>query len=154
MGSHSPTIPTPTTTPRQSAESRISPAAAAAIGGGILAAALLSAVATRRVPQQRRRHRGRRIALPADGAAATEENSRTDEAALDCTTLDGALRTAAVHLSTVQRLSNALTLPTALGTVVLLTVAAARHEQGSLLRAVAVAAAAGALFTLFALGGM
>lgn len=75
----------------------------AAIGGGVLAAALLSAVATRRILQQRRRHRGRRIALPEDGAAVTEQNLRTAEAALDTTMLDGALRTAAVHLTAAGR---------------------------------------------------
>ncbi|UQA97469.1 prepilin peptidase [Streptomyces halobius] len=56
--------------------------------------------------------------------------------------------------SAVQRLPNALTLPAAIGTLTLLTVAAAHHEHGSLVRALAAAAAAGVLFTLLALGGM
>ncbi|MFE1776421.1 prepilin peptidase [Streptomyces sp. NPDC059008] len=56
--------------------------------------------------------------------------------------------------SAVQRLPDALTLPAAVGTFTLLTVAAAHHEHGSLGRALAAAAAAGGLFTLLALGGM
>ncbi|GAA2330091.1 membrane protein [Streptomyces caniferus] len=102
---HSPTKATPA--PHQSSpasdSARASSGQIAAIGGGVLAAALLSAVATRRILQQRRRHRGRRIALPEDGAAATEQNLRTAEAALDTTMLDGALRTAAVHLTAAGR---------------------------------------------------
>ncbi|MGI5262494.1 LysM peptidoglycan-binding domain-containing protein [Streptomyces angustmyceticus] len=88
--------------PAASAEG-VSTATVAAIGGGVLAAALLSTLATRRILQQRRRHRGRRIALPEDGAAATEQNLRAAEAALDTTMLDGALRTAAVHLAEAGR---------------------------------------------------
>ncbi|WP_411138996.1 BTAD domain-containing putative transcriptional regulator [Streptomyces sp. C10] len=102
---HSPTNATPA--PHQPAPAADSTPASsgqiAAIGGGVLAAALLSTVATRRILQQRRRHRGRRIALPEDGAAATEQNLRTAEAALDTTMLDGALRTAAVHLTAADR---------------------------------------------------
>ncbi|TBO58898.1 LysM peptidoglycan-binding domain-containing protein, partial [Streptomyces kasugaensis] len=102
---HSPTGATPA--PHQPAPAADSAPASsgqtAAIGGGVLAAALLSAVATRRILQQRRRHRGRRIALPADGAAVTEQNLRTAETALDTTMLDGALRTAAVHLTAADR---------------------------------------------------
>ncbi|MEJ8653656.1 LysM peptidoglycan-binding domain-containing protein [Streptomyces sp. MS1.AVA.3] len=102
---HSPTKATPA--PHQPAPAADSAPAStgqiAAIGGGVLAAALLSAVATRRILQQRRRHRGRRIALPEDEAAATEQNLRTAEAALDTTMLDGALRTAAVHLTAADR---------------------------------------------------
>ncbi|MCB5910377.1 LysM peptidoglycan-binding domain-containing protein [Streptomyces pinistramenti] len=89
-----------------SARQAVSPATIAtiaAIGGGVLAAALLSALATRRILQQRRRHRGHRIALPQDEAAATEQDLRTAEAALDTTMLDGALRTAAVHLAATGR---------------------------------------------------
>ncbi|MEV7381927.1 A24 family peptidase [Streptomyces lydicus] len=56
--------------------------------------------------------------------------------------------------SAVQRLPNVLTLHAGAGTLVLLTAAAAAGEHGSLSRAVAVAAAAGALFTAAALGGM
>ncbi|MGG2463805.1 prepilin peptidase [Streptomyces sp. RGM 3693] len=56
--------------------------------------------------------------------------------------------------SAVQRLPDALTMPTTVGTLVLLVAAATHHESGSLVRAVSVAAAAGVLFTLFALGGM
>lgn len=56
--------------------------------------------------------------------------------------------------SAVQRLPNVLTLPAGVGALVLLTAAAAAGEPGSLSRAVAVAAAAGALFTAAALGGM
>lgn len=89
--------------PSRPAASQVSPGQVAAIGGGVLAAALLSAVATRRILQQRRRHRGRRIALPEEGAAAAEQNLRTAEAALDTTMLDGALRTAAVHLTAADR---------------------------------------------------
>ncbi|MEV7471472.1 LysM peptidoglycan-binding domain-containing protein [Streptomyces kronopolitis] len=88
--------------PAASAEG-VSTATVAAIGGGVLAAALLSTLATRRILQQRRRHRGRRIALPEDGAAATEQNLRAAEAALDTTMLDAALRTAAVHLAQAGR---------------------------------------------------
>ncbi|MFE7302570.1 LysM peptidoglycan-binding domain-containing protein [Streptomyces sp. NPDC057579] len=88
--------------PAASAEG-VSTTTVAAIGGGVLAAALLSTLATRRILQQRRRHRGRRIALPEDGAAATEQNLRAAEAALDTTMLDGALRTAAVHLARASR---------------------------------------------------
>ncbi|MFG2894896.1 LysM peptidoglycan-binding domain-containing protein [Streptomyces sp. NPDC048248] len=102
---HSPTKATPA--PHQPAPTADSTQAStgqiAAIGGGVLAAALLSAVATRRVLQQRRRHRGRRIKLPEEGAAATEQHLRTAEAALDTTMLDGALRTAAVHLTAADR---------------------------------------------------
>ncbi|MFI1436739.1 LysM peptidoglycan-binding domain-containing protein [Streptomyces lydicus] len=102
---HSPAEATPA--PHQPAPAADSTQAStgqiAAIGGGVLAAALLSAVATRRILQQRRRHRGRRIALPEAGAAATEQNLRTAEAALDTTMLDGALRTAAVHLTAADR---------------------------------------------------
>ncbi|MGG2463804.1 LysM peptidoglycan-binding domain-containing protein [Streptomyces sp. RGM 3693] len=94
----SPAVPTPTTAPKPEAEGRVTPAAAA-IGGGVLAAALLSAVTTRRILQQRRRHRGQRIALPKDDTAAVEQSLRTAEAALDTSMLDGALRTAAVHLA-------------------------------------------------------
>ncbi|MFI7095452.1 LysM peptidoglycan-binding domain-containing protein [Streptomyces lydicus] len=102
---HSPTEATPAPhQPAPAADSaQISSGQFAAIGGGVLAAALLSTVATRRILQQRRRHRGRRIALPEDGAAATEQNLRTAEAALDTTMLDGALRTAAVHLTAADR---------------------------------------------------
>ncbi|MFJ5804069.1 LysM peptidoglycan-binding domain-containing protein [Streptomyces decoyicus] len=101
----SPTKATPAPhQPAPAADSaRASSSQIAAIGGGVLAAALLSAVATRRILQQRRRHRGRRIALPEDGAAATEQSLRTAEAALDTTMLDGALRTAAVHLTSADR---------------------------------------------------
>ncbi|MFK0292879.1 prepilin peptidase [Streptomyces sp. NPDC090442] len=56
--------------------------------------------------------------------------------------------------SAVERLPDALTLRAALGTLALLTVATAAGEPGSPLRAVAVAATAGALFTAFTLGGM
>ncbi|MGW9047332.1 LysM peptidoglycan-binding domain-containing protein [Streptomyces lydicus] len=102
---HSPTEATPA--PHQPAPAAdTAPSSSgqiAAIGGAVLAAALLSAVATRRILQQRRRHRGRRIALPEDGAAATEQNLRTAEATLDTTMLDGALRTAAVHLTAADR---------------------------------------------------
>ncbi|WP_229700250.1 prepilin peptidase [Streptomyces kronopolitis] len=56
--------------------------------------------------------------------------------------------------SAVQRLPDALTLPAAVGTFTLLTVASAHHEPGSLGRALAAAAAAGVLFTVLALGGM
>ncbi|MCB5910376.1 prepilin peptidase [Streptomyces pinistramenti] len=56
--------------------------------------------------------------------------------------------------SAVHRLPDALTLPAAVGTLALLTLAASRGEHGSLPRALAVATAAGALFVLFALGGM
>ncbi|WEB45432.1 LysM peptidoglycan-binding domain-containing protein [Streptomyces yunnanensis] len=99
----SPAVSTPSTASRLDGDSRVTPAAAAAIGGGVLAAALLSTLATRRILQQRRRHRGRRIALPEDGAAAAEQNLRTAETALDTTMLDGALRTAAVHLTAADR---------------------------------------------------
>ncbi|MFE3770882.1 BTAD domain-containing putative transcriptional regulator [Streptomyces sp. NPDC059122] len=95
--------PAPHLTARAVASNQVSPGQIATIGGGVLAAALLSAVATRRILQQRRRHRGRRIALPKDGAAATEQDLRTAEAALDTTMLDGALRTAAVHLTAADR---------------------------------------------------
>ncbi|MGW5817628.1 LysM peptidoglycan-binding domain-containing protein [Streptomyces noursei] len=88
--------------------SGVSTATVAAIGGGVLAAALLSTLATRRILQQRRRHRGRRIALPEDGPAATEQNLRAAEAALDTTMLDGALRTTAVHLAKAGRALPAL----------------------------------------------
>ncbi|WP_326615689.1 LysM peptidoglycan-binding domain-containing protein [Streptomyces decoyicus] len=102
---YSPTKATPAPhQPASAADSApVSSGQIAAIGGGVLAAALLSAVATRRILQQRRRHRGRRIALPEGGAAATEQNLRTAEAALDTTMLDGALRTAAVHLAAADR---------------------------------------------------
>lgn len=101
---HSPAEATPAPhQPASTADSTQASGQIAAIGGGVLAAALLSAVATRRILQQRRRHRGRRIALPEDGAAATEQNLRTAEAALDTTMLDGALRTAAVHLTAAER---------------------------------------------------
>ncbi|WP_257980896.1 A24 family peptidase [Streptomyces sp. CB02959] len=56
--------------------------------------------------------------------------------------------------SAVQLLPDVLTVPAAVGTLVLLAGAAAEGEPGSLLRAVAVAVAAGVLFTAFALGGM
>ncbi|MGI5262354.1 prepilin peptidase [Streptomyces angustmyceticus] len=56
--------------------------------------------------------------------------------------------------SAVQRLPDALTAPAAVGTLALLARAAAEGEPGSLPRAVAVAVAAGALFTAFALGSM
>ncbi|MFF4283558.1 prepilin peptidase [Streptomyces kronopolitis] len=56
--------------------------------------------------------------------------------------------------SAVQRLPDALTAPAAVGTLVLLAGAAAEGEPGSLPRAVAVAVAAGVLFTAFALGSM
>ncbi|MEW1678458.1 A24 family peptidase [Streptomyces noursei] len=56
--------------------------------------------------------------------------------------------------SAVQRLPDVLTVPAAVGTLVLLAGAAAEGEPGSLLRAVAVAVVAGVLFTVFALGGM
>ncbi|MGI5262493.1 prepilin peptidase [Streptomyces angustmyceticus] len=56
--------------------------------------------------------------------------------------------------SAVQRLPDVLTFPAAVGTLVLLAGAAAEGEPGSLPRAVAVAVAAGVLFTAFALGGM
>ncbi|WP_411146385.1 BTAD domain-containing putative transcriptional regulator [Streptomyces sp. x-80] len=95
--------PAPHAPARPAASEQVSPGQVAAIGGGVLAAALLSTVATRRILQQRRRHRGRRIALPEEGAAATEQNLRTAEAALDTTMLDGALRTAAVHLTAADR---------------------------------------------------
>lgn len=95
--------PAPHAPARPAASEQVSPGQVAAIGGGVLAAALLSAVATRRILQQRRRHRGRRIALPEEGAAAAEQNLRTAEAALDTTMLDGALRTAAVHLTAADR---------------------------------------------------
>ncbi|TBO58897.1 prepilin peptidase [Streptomyces kasugaensis] len=55
--------------------------------------------------------------------------------------------------SAVQRLPNPLTLAAAVGTLALLTAASARHEAGSLLRAAVVAAAAGGLFTVFAVLG-
>ncbi|WP_438490751.1 LysM peptidoglycan-binding domain-containing protein [Streptomyces sp. S186] len=102
---HSPAeaTPAPYRPARAVASNQVSPSQIAAIGGGVLAAALLSTVATRRILQQRRRHRGRRIALPKDGAAATEQDLRTAEAALDTTMLDGALRTAAVHLTAADR---------------------------------------------------
>ncbi|WP_037789587.1 LysM peptidoglycan-binding domain-containing protein [Streptomyces natalensis] len=102
---HSPTEATlaPHTPARATASEQVSSGQIAGIGGGVLAAALLSAVATRRTLQQRRRHRGRRIALPQDEAAATEQNLRTAEASLDTTMLDGALRTAAVHLADAGR---------------------------------------------------
>ncbi|AJC61996.1 BTAD domain-containing putative transcriptional regulator [Streptomyces sp. 769] len=102
---HSPAkaTPAPHRPARAVASNQVSPGQIAAIGGGVLAAALLSTLATRRILQQRRRHRGRRIALPKDGAAATEQDLRTAEAALDTTMLDGALRTAAVHLTAAER---------------------------------------------------
>ncbi|MFI1502653.1 prepilin peptidase [Streptomyces platensis] len=56
--------------------------------------------------------------------------------------------------SAVQRLPDTLTLPAAVGTFTLLTVAAAHHEHGSLGRALAAAAAAGVLFTVLAMGSM
>ncbi|REK84438.1 LysM peptidoglycan-binding domain-containing protein [Streptomyces inhibens] len=95
--------PAPHAPARPAASEQVSSGQVAAIGGGVLATALLSAVATRRILQQRRRHRGRRIALPKEGAAAAEQNLRTAEAALDTTMLDGALRTAAVHLTAADR---------------------------------------------------
>ncbi|GAB7036014.1 A24 family peptidase [Streptomyces sp. NPDC021749] len=56
--------------------------------------------------------------------------------------------------SAVQRLPDTLTLPAAVGTFTLLTVAAAHHEPGSLGRALAASAAVGVLFLLLALSGM
>ncbi|MFJ9855312.1 LysM peptidoglycan-binding domain-containing protein [Streptomyces sp. NPDC101150] len=102
---HSPTeaTPAPHAPARATDSEQVSSGQIAAIGGGVLAAALLSTVATRRILQQRRRHRGRRIALPKDSAAVTEQSLRTAEAALDTTMLDGALRTAAVHLTKADR---------------------------------------------------
>ncbi|MER6046363.1 A24 family peptidase [Streptomyces sp. NPDC001793] len=56
--------------------------------------------------------------------------------------------------SAVQRLPDALTMPAAADTLVLLATAATHHESGSLMRTVRIAATAGVLFTVFALGGM
>ncbi|MEV0604628.1 LysM peptidoglycan-binding domain-containing protein [Streptomyces sp. NPDC050315] len=74
-----------------------------AIGGGVLAAGVLTALATRRILQQRRRRRGRRIALPEAGPAATEQAMRATQALTEVEVLDAALRTAAIHLTAAGR---------------------------------------------------
>ncbi|NUS15635.1 MAG: LysM peptidoglycan-binding domain-containing protein [Streptomyces sp.] len=70
-----------------------------AVGGGLLAAAVLATVGLRRSHQQRRRGIGRRIALPTGSAAATERALRATEQPDAPGFIDGALRTAAVHLA-------------------------------------------------------
>ncbi|ROQ65232.1 two-component SAPR family response regulator [Streptomyces sp. CEV 2-1] len=66
---------------------------------GFLAAGMVGSLAYRRMMQQRRRRQGHRIAMPSGRSAQTEQALRSVDAGAELALLDGALRTAAMHLA-------------------------------------------------------
>lgn len=94
--------PAPAAQPEQNSASPVS-AVMAWTATGVVAAALVGTLAVRRRRQQHRRRPGRRIAMPAGRAAATEQVLRSVQAPTGFDLLNTALRCLALNLQAASR---------------------------------------------------